>query len=143
MSFMALSFTGLSIAGAGEIVKRQQTPVKKSMQWLAPGDTAKSEFDFGEAKAILRGDGEWFIEGMVKHNRVRCATYRLGIRFGVGSKGCANVEWIAEPIYASSRKQCNSAILNHSGGNIMPELSADFEKITCAQKVIKCSGVCN
>ncbi len=102
------------------------------------------DFDFraGESSAWLNADGDFHVHGWVAHRSLRCATYRLGMRFGIGAPGCLNVEWISDPVYLTSQYQCNGATVEHDGGDDAPEIGAQIEKITCAERVIRCSGSC-
>ena len=40
-------------------------------------------------------------------------------------------------------KQCNNAKLFHSAIEFDPEVVDNFERITCAQRVIRCKGRCS
>ena len=101
-------------------------------------------FKFGNAEASLKPNGTWFIKGQVKHNRIRCATYQLGIRFGIGAKGCANVNWIGDFEYGTNVKHCNSATLQHTGGGLNDLVIGSVEQVTCAQVKVRCFGkTCN
>jgi hypothetical protein len=110
---------------------------------LGGGQAARSDFDFGPIKVWLRDDGRWAIEGDVMHRSGFCATYQLGVQFGTGSPGCANVKWLADPIYVTKRLQCNSAGAFHSGGSYSLAVKNRFNEINCAQRAIKCNGKCN
>ncbi|MDX1375889.1 MAG: hypothetical protein R3357_10025 [Burkholderiales bacterium] len=100
------------------------------------------DFDFGGSRATLRPKGEWTIEGSVAHRGLLCGEYALGIRFGIGRPGCANVAWLTDVTYASARRQCNNATVEHSGGGVQPELAGSFGQVSCAERVIRCTGIC-
>ena len=100
------------------------------------------DFNFGELRLWLRRTGEWHVEGEVAHRGLLCGNYEVGIRFGAGSPACANVSWLSGVRYATSRKQCNNATVIHSGGDIQRELAGPFPTITCAERVIRCTGNC-
>ena len=104
---------------------------------------AREEFDFGDAKAWLREDGYWQIEGFISHNSGFCGTYELGIQFGSGSPGCSNAEWLSAPMFVSQHRQCNGSSKFHSGGNFSLLAQERFKTINCAQRVIRCSGKCS
>ncbi len=104
---------------------------------------AREEFDFGDAKAWLREDGYWQIEGFISHNSGFCGTYELGIQFGSGSPGCSNAEWLSAPMFVTQHRQCNGASKLHKGGNISLLAQERFKTINCAQRVIRCSGKCS
>ncbi len=102
------------------------------------------DFDFaaGESSGWLNIDGDFHVTGWVQHRSLLCATYRTALRFGVGAPGCLNVEWMSDPIYVTSQYQCNGARVQHDGGDSAPEIGAQIGKITCAERVIRCSGSC-
>jgi len=100
------------------------------------------DFNFGELRLWLRRTGEWHVEGEVSHRGLLCGTYEVGIRFGVGDPACANVSWLSSVRYVTSRKQCNSATVIHTGGDIQRELTGPFPSISCAERVIRCTGNC-
>lgn len=138
-------------AASADKVQRYSVAVKPAPE---TGGTGKLEFTYGDIRGWLREDGFWEVEGLVPHNRFLCSTYELGLRFGQGAPACVNVEWLSEPEYVSSHKQCNSATMMHKGGGQLAtdipdpadELPAkiDIEKITCAQVHIRCTGTrCN
>lgn len=100
------------------------------------------EFRTSESTAWLNASGDFHVHGWVQHGNLLCATYRMGVRFGVGSPGCLNVEWVSDPIYVTSHNQCNNARVEHDGGDAAPEMGARIAGITCAERVIRCSGSC-
>lgn len=99
-------------------------------------------FNFGSGKAALEPKGEWTIEASVAHRGLLCAEYSVGIRFGIGRPGCSNVAWLTDVTYATAQRQCNNATLYHSGGDVQPELAGSFAQISCAERVIRCTGLC-
>lgn len=99
-------------------------------------------FGPGEATAWINAGGDFSIRGGVQHRSLMCATYRMGMRFGIGAPGCQNVEWISDPIFVTSQYQCNGARVEHAGGDAAPEMGEQIAKITCAERVIHCSGTC-
>jgi len=102
------------------------------------------DFDFrtGESTAWLNAGGDFHLHGWVGHPGLLCATYRMGVRFGIGAPGCLNVEWISDPLYVTSQYQCNGARVEHDGGDTIPEVGAKISKITCAERILRCSGSC-
>ena len=102
------------------------------------------DFDFrtGESTAWLNADGDFYLQGWVKHRSLVCATYQMGVRFGIGSPGCLNVEWISDPVYVTSQFQCNGARVEHTGGDTLPGIGAQIARISCAERVVRCSGSC-
>lgn len=103
---------------------------------------ARLTFDFNGSNAWLNHEGDWGIEGYVKHPRLRCATYQVAVRFGKGSSGCLNVDWLTPYQNGTFQKQCNSAPAKHVGGGHMYELENRSNEVTCAQVKINCSGQC-
>ncbi len=102
------------------------------------------DFDFGagESSAWLNKGGDFQVHDWISHPNLLCGTYQLGMRFGVGRPGCQNVRWLSEPAYVTSQTQCNRARLEHSGGDTLPEIGAQIAQISCAEKIIRCSGSC-
>jgi hypothetical protein len=102
------------------------------------------DFDFrsAETTAWLNGDGDFHLQGWIKHRGLLCATYKMGVRFGVGSPGCLNVEWMSEPVYVTNMYQCNGARVEHDGGDTMREIGLQIAKISCAERIVRCHGSC-
>lgn len=127
----------------GNISKGATSPASKVMRY-SNNKLDKLEFKFSGASAWLNTKGDWHVKGSIKHNRIRCANYQVGIRFGKANKGCNNPEWITDYEYGTNVKQCNSAEVEHIGGGYFAELENKIEDITCAQIDIKCFGsTCN
>ena len=105
---------------------------------------SRLDFDFpdSESTAWLNAGGDFHLHGWVRNRSLLCATYRMGVRFGIGAPGCLNVEWISDPIFVTSQFQCNSARVEHEGGDTAPEIGARIGKVSCAERVIRCSGSC-
>jgi len=99
-------------------------------------------FGFGSGKATLEPKGEWTIESTVSHRGLLCGEYSVGVRFGIGRPACSNVAWLTDVTYATAQRQCNNATLYHVGGDVQPELAGSFAQISCAERVIRCTGVC-
>jgi len=102
------------------------------------------DFDFrgGDSHAWINDDGDFQVRGWIKHNGLLCATYRMGLRFGVGSPGCLNVEWITEPLFVTTVFQCNGARAEHAGGDTDIGLGKRLASITCVERVVRCTGNC-
>lgn len=136
---VALVLAG-SAVGADE-VRKLATEARRTSD-VGGTQSARLDFFYGDVRAWLRQDGNWHIEGDVRHSGALCGVYELGIQFGAGSPGCANVEWLTPPAYATKRRHCNSALLHHAGGDIDVAAAEAFERINCAQRLIRCSGNC-
>jgi hypothetical protein len=102
------------------------------------------DFDFraGDSHAWINDDGDFQVSGWIKHTGLLCATYRMGVRFGVGSPGCLNVEWISEPMFVTTESQCNDARVEHTGGDTNAGLGKRLATITCGERVVRCGGNC-
>jgi len=102
------------------------------------------DFDFraGDSHAWINDDGDFQVSGWIKHTGLLCATYRMGVRFGVGSPGCLNVKWITEPMFVTNESQCNDARVEHTGGDTNGGLGKRLATITCVERVVRCSGNC-
>jgi hypothetical protein len=129
--------------GAEDRVMTRSTAIARPDVLLAPkGGPQKLNFNFGETQAWLRGDGSWGVDGWVPHRALLCATYRVGLRFGIGHPACTDVEWASDPVFVTSELQCNGARVRHAGGDADPYLERVFRQITCAERVVRCSGAC-
>ena len=98
---------------------------------------------FGDLQAWLNADGDWLIEGKVRHNGLQCATYEVGIRFGAGDPGCTNVQWLMNTEYVTQIEQCNNSTVQHSGGAREHFIKNDYVRVSCAERFIRCRGNCN
>jgi len=127
----------------GNLTKGATSPALKVMRY-SNNKLDKLDFKFSGGNAWLNTKGDWYVKGSVKHNRIRCANYQIGIRFGKGDNGCNNPVWITDYEYGTNVKQCNSAKVEHVGGGYFSELENKIENITCAQIDVKCFGsTCN
>lgn len=125
------------------ISKGATSPASKVMSY-SDNKLDKLEFKFSGASAWLNTKGDWYVKAIVKHNRMLCANYQIGIRFGKAENGCDNPIWVTNYEYGTNVKQCNSAELKHTGGGYFSELENKIENISCAQIDIKCFGsACN
>ncbi|NOZ54172.1 MAG: hypothetical protein GXP08_13760 [Gammaproteobacteria bacterium] len=124
------------------VMKRYSAIPSNTINWGSGGLPQKLEFKFDNASIWLRQNGDMGLEAEVKHGWLMCGTYEIAARFGVGQPACTNVSWISQPSYVSSHKQCNNAWMVHSGYASVPAISDDFENVSCAQLVIKCTGKC-
>jgi hypothetical protein len=135
LAALAVILSVLPVAGGGiaqaDEVRKLSTEPRRSAGVGGPQAPARMDFDFGGTRAWLLADGNWHIEGAVQHRGVLCAEYRLGIQYGIGSPGCANVEWLGSATYATYQRQCNNALVRHIGGDLDPLAAREFERITC------------
>jgi hypothetical protein len=136
----ALSVSMPAAAFASE--QRAQAPAMFPTVQMEGFELQRKNFRFGEFTGWLKRDGTWHIEGPVRHHGLLCGTYEVGMRFGVGERECTNVQWISEVTYVTSNNQCNDAERPHSGTGIDESLSGQFDAISCAERVIRCTGNC-
>jgi hypothetical protein len=147
---LALAASGLAIAVLSVSIspaaiaseQRAQAPAMYPNVQMEGFELQRKNFRFGEFTGWLKRDGTWHIEGPVRHNGLLCGTYEVGMRFGVGERECTNVQWISEVTFVTSLSQCNDAERPHSGTEIDESLKGQFDGITCAERVIRCTGTC-
>jgi hypothetical protein len=138
---MAVSFT--AIASDPDVRGASRTAIaRQAAEWNSDGQPVKLDFDFGDFKAWARRDGSWNAEGTVQHRGLLCGTYTLLLRVGHGNPGCVDVQWFREPVSVASVQRCNNAPGMLSGGNLEFRDAARFDEITCAERIITCSGNC-
>lgn len=138
---MAVSFT--AIASDPDVRGASRTAIARQVaEWNSDGQPVKLDFDFGDFKAWARRDGSWNAEGTVQHRGLLCGTYTLLLRVGHGNPGCVDVQWFREPVSVASVQRCNNAPGILSGGNLEFRDAARFDEITCAERIISCSGNC-
>ena len=126
-------------------IRRANAAAVPAVAVTADGKTDRLEFDFGRnrGKAWVARKGELHVQTWVQHSGLLCATYEVGVRFGHGDPGCADVEWLGPAKYVTSRVQCNNALVEHIGADTARDLSDKFDRITCAQRMIRCvKGSC-
>jgi hypothetical protein len=141
----ALVITLLSAAispQAGAAEQRSQAAAQSPTVTLDGYKLQRKDFRLGAFTAWLKRNGEWHIEGPVRHRGLLCGTYEVGMRFGTGKPDCTDVQWVSEVRYATSQSQCNDAEMPHSGTEIDASLADQFDAITCAERVTRCSGNC-
>jgi hypothetical protein len=149
-----VAFLVLGAFAAVNALAIEQAPGPDDIGISAPAQTTYSldakprperlDFDFrtGDSHAWINDEGAFQVNGWIKHTGLLCATYRMGVRFGAGSPGCLNVEWIAEPLFVTFERQCNDARVEHSGGAIDTALGERLAAITCGERVVRCTGNC-
>ena len=132
----------LSLADEG-VLDRQLAEATPYQDSFSQSQASRWDFDFGDGKALLRKDGTWEVEALISHGGLRCGTYRLGVRFGAGKPGCLDVNLFSEPIYVTRQKHCNNADRPHLGDGYDALFSDTLDDITCAERVIRCTGLCS
>jgi hypothetical protein len=129
-------------AQAAAAERREQAIAQFPKGDLGDFTLQRKDFRFNNFSAWLKRDGTWRIEGTVSHRGLRCGTYEVGMRFGVGAPDCTDVRWVSEVRYVTSQSQCNEAMMEHSGTEVDPALGGNFDAISCGEAVIRCSGNC-
>jgi hypothetical protein len=127
---------------AGEVSAGATAVARPGLEWDSNGKPVKLDFNFGDFKAWARKKGGWQIEGWIHHEGLVCGTYYVGVRFGAGNPGCDNVQWFSDPKIVSQREHCNSAGRLHQGGDIEFPFADRFAQITCAERIVRCTGNC-
>jgi hypothetical protein len=146
--FFLLWWVGASIAIADSSAEFRESAITAAARPVysvsATPRVERLEFQFSaeQSTAWLNREGDFGATGWVSHVGLRCAEYRLGLRFGIGAPGCLNVEWISAPRFVSSQRQCNGARVMHSGGDSIADLGVALERISCAERVVRCEGTC-
>ena len=140
LAIVALFAMGLTEACAAE--RRSQAAAQYPKVKYEGFELQRKDFRFYGFTAWLKRGGEWHIEGPVRHNGMLCGTYEAGMRFGIGKPDCTDVQWVSGIRYVTSQSQCNSAEKTHSGTEIDESLAGQFDAITCAEQVIRCTGNC-
>lgn len=142
---LALAFVLLCAVSGPQAVaaeRREQAIAQFPKGDLGGFTLQRKDFRFNNFTAWLKRDGTWHIEGTVSHRGLMCGTYEAGMRFGVGAPDCTDVRWVSEARYVTSQSQCNDAMMQHTGTEVDPALSGNFESVTCGEMVIRCSGNC-
>jgi hypothetical protein len=139
---LSVTLACVTEAIANDSLIRATAPARPSAMWTPEGKPERLEFNFGDITAWIRNKGGWHIAGRVPHSGLLCGTYELGMRFGVGAPGCTDVKWLTEVEYGTRVRQCNSAAQHHDGGGFQPDLAEEFGRITCGERVIRCTGNC-
>lgn len=151
LSVTTILTAGLAIAGLApvaaaaddwRIVSRGTAVVRSGPAFTTDLRSARIDFDSFEFRGFLLGDGTWQVSSPVAHQRLVCATYEVGIRFGVGNPGCNDVRWLSDPMFIGSRRQCNAATVIHVGGETTPRLGDQLPSVTCVERVLRCTGSC-
>ncbi len=90
----------------------------------------------------VREDGRWSIEGPVRHSRLLCGTYQMGVQIGKGANACGLAEWSTPVTYGPDRLQCNGATLIHSGSGQSSAFAEQVANANCVRVLVRCTGSC-
>jgi hypothetical protein len=137
-----LAATSSSAAQADTYTKRSSSPATYPGVQYDGSNALQKNFNFPASKGQLKKNGEWVVEGSLVHKGLLCADYEVGVRFGIAKEGCTDVEWVSTDQYATSQSLCNNAKIPYRAVMQEPELEASFDKITCAERIIRCTGTC-
>jgi hypothetical protein len=141
--FMAMAAPLMLLPPGTEAAERRAQAVAQHSNITHAGfKLQRKDFRFMDYAAWLKRDGTWHIEGPVRHRGLLCGTYELGMRFGVGNPDCTDVKWVSTDSFVTSQTQCNDAEMLHEGTDINAGLTDQFDAITCAERVVRCSGNC-
>lgn len=130
-------------AQADSYTRRAESPAQyPRIQYDGAAPSQKS-FNFSASKATLNKLGKWSIEGTLKHNGLLCGDYEIGMRFGIGKEeGCIDAEWVSGDQFVAQYTLCNNAVMPYKALMEEPVLAENFERISCAERVIRCVGIC-
>lgn len=124
--------------------RRRMSPAVPSASFTGDGRPDRKDFDFGRSvgRAWLAAGGELKIDSWVQHSGLLCATYETGIRFGRGEHGCTGVQWLAPTHWLTRVRQCNNALMQHTGADTDDHMASVFDQVTCAERLLRCEGNC-
>lgn len=130
---------------SGDAVAETPDPIPRHMDSpLQAATDGQGGRDFAGAlgRGSLSTSGQWQLRSEVRHASLRCATYAVGARFGVGNANCSAVDWRGPMEWAPGRTQCNGATLVHSASGRLELPSRDLAAVNCARVAIRCRGAC-
>ena len=133
---------GAAVADDWKVTSRSAIAVQRELGFTTDPKAARLDFRAFDFSGYLLGDGTWQVSSPVTHRGLLCATYEVGVRFGVGSPGCTDVSWLSEPVYVGRQRQCNESTVDHVGGDTTPRLGYQLPYITCVERVVRCTGNC-
>ena len=127
---------------AEETIKSELAPLSASDKPLFSEQTSSISFEFSGGSITIRRDGTWEAESQIHHQGLRCGKYQLGFRLGEGDALCSEVNWLVQAYYLKPIQHCNNATRLHGGDGFIPEYQKNFNKLNCAERLIKCEGLC-
>lgn len=133
---------GMASANDWKVMSRSAVPVREGLGFSTDAKAARLDFKAFDFSGYLLGDGTWQVSSPVTHRGLLCATYEVGVRFGVGTPGCTDVSWLSEPMYIGRKRQCNESTVDHVGGETTPRLGYQLPHVTCVERVVRCTGNC-
>lgn len=141
--FASIFVMQCTVASADSIIRNKSAAQYPRIQYDGNNSSQKI-FNFFKSTATLKQNGDWTIEGDITHNGLLCADHEIGMRFGVGSEegDCNEVTWITIDEYVSTQTLCNNSTVSYRGAVHDDYLAENYDKITCAERVSRCTGNC-
>lgn len=68
--------------------------------------------------------------------------YQQDVRFGIWYSGCVDGQWLSQPHFVTWQTQRKGVAWVHTADNISPLFTRDFARLTCVERIIKCTGNC-
>ena len=128
---------------ADSYTKRAESPAQYPRIQYDGAAAPQKSFNFSASKATLNQQGEWAIEGTLKHNGLLCGDYEIGMRFGIGKEeGCIDTEWVSANQFVAQYTLCNNATMPYKAMMQEAALAESFDRISCAERIIRCVGIC-
>ncbi len=127
--------------GSDRIVNR----VDVILRPVAGGDDNqpfRRRFEQRNTEGWVGDAGNWSVEALVTHTRLRCSTYEIGIQLGRGNPDCIAVNWLTNAQYGTSERQCNSASMIHAGDGTLPVSREQVVTASCVRVLTRCTGAC-
>ena len=137
---VAINYNSSALA---DYVRRSAAPAQNPRVQFDSANATQKSFRFPYSTSTLKQNGDISIDGAVTHKGLLCADYEVGLRFGKGSGAgaCADVEWLTSDEYVWSQSLCNNASMPYQTvGHV--DLQEAFDQITCAERILRCSGNC-
>ena len=128
-------------ADGSRIVRSSEVTLAAQSATGKAGSTRR-DFRQRDMEGWINAAGEWHFSGLVSHGRLRCGVYEVGIQLGRGARGCLQTEWLTPSQFATRRRQCNSATVNHSGDGTLEVSPEQVGTATCVRVLVRCSGTC-
>jgi hypothetical protein len=137
---VAINYNSSALA---DYVRRSAAPAQNPRVQFDSENATQKSFSFSASNASLKQNGDISIDGVVTHKGLLCADYEVGLRFGKGSgtRGCTDIEWLTSDEYVWSKSLCNNATIPYQTVGHVDLLEA-FDQITCAERILRCSGNC-
>ena len=123
------------------VISRAEIVLDPSSAEIAEQPFSRS-FERLNTRGSIEDSGQWTIEQVVNHTRLRGGTYQVGIQLGRGAPACMRPVWLSEPQYGTLARHCNSASRIHSGGGTLPVTREQVSSASCVRVLVRCAGTC-